>query len=263
MNNNVRSSLPALLAMLLMAFAVPTYANMITGATGTVTCSSYSLEFTGTDLSPSVTYSVVFSFTLTPTSGTPITISSSVPIPAGTAGSFDVTTTGSLGPLTQTYTITSPSATLFSGSTAQNTVSIAFTSTTVACGGAGSCPATFGFWKHHVFPAAVLTSGLTIGGVTYSASELKTILNNPGQGNAITILSPQLVAALLNKAAGAVDNSTADAAINTAETLLSTNSLNLLHSVVEPSSPLGQALITQASILDGYNNGNFHSCQES
>ena len=113
-----------------------------------------------------------------------------------------------------------------------------------------------------MFPAAVLTSGLTIGGVTYSASELKTILNNPGNGNAITILGPQLVAALLNKAAGAVDNSTADAAISTAEALLSTNSLNLLTSVVAPSSPLGQALITQASILDGYNNGNFNSCQE-
>jgi hypothetical protein len=114
-----------------------------------------------------------------------------------------------------------------------------------------------------VFPAGVLTSGLTIGGVTYSASDLKTILNNPGNGNAITILGPQLVAALLNIAAGAVDNSTADAAISTAEALLSTFGLNLLTpSFVAPSSPLGQALINQASILDGYNNGNFHSCGE-
>jgi hypothetical protein len=235
---------------------------VITGATGTVTCSSFSLEFTGTDLNPFVTYSVQFSFTLTPVSGTPITISSTVPIPAGTAGPFDVTTTGSLGPLTQAYTITSPSATLFSGSTAQNTVSIAFTPTTITCGGSGICPATFGFWKHHAFPPAVQTSGLTIGGVTYSAADLLTILNNPGNGNAITILGPQLVAALLNKAAGAVDNSTADAAIATADALLSANSLNLLTSDVHPSSPLGQALVAQASILDGYNSGNFHSCQE-
>jgi hypothetical protein len=249
--------------MLLMAFAVPSYANVITGATGTVTCSSFSLEFTGTDLNPGVTYSVKFSFTLTPVSGTPITISGTVPIPAGTSGPFDVTTTGSLGPLTQNYTITSSSAQLFAGSTGQNTVSIGFTSTTIACAGTGTgCPATFGFWKHHVFPAAVLTSGLTIGGVHYSASDLKTILNNPGNGNAITILGPQLVAALLNKAAGAVDNPTADAAIATADALLSANSLNLLTSDVDPSSVLGQALIAQATILDGYNSGNFHTCQE-
>jgi hypothetical protein len=248
--------------MLLMAFAVPSYANVITGATGTVTCSNFSLEFKGIDLSPSVTYSVHFSFTLTPVSGTPITISNTIPIPAGTAGSFDVTTTGSLGPLTKTYTITSSSATLFSGSTARNTVSIVFTSTTITCGGTGICPATFGFWKHHAFPPGVQTSGLTIGGVTYTAADLLTILNNPGNGNAITILGPQLVAALLNIEAGAVDNSTADAAIATAEALLSANSLNLLTSVVDPSSALGQALIAQASILDGYNSGNFHSCQE-
>jgi hypothetical protein len=258
----VRSSLPALSAMLLMAFAVPSYANVITGATGTVTCSSFSLEFTGTGLSSSFTYSVHFSFTLTPVLGTPITITSSVPIPAGTAGSFDLTSTGSLGPLTRTFTITSGTATLFSGSTAQNTVSIVFTSTTIACGGTGSCPATFGFWKHHPFPNAVQTSGLTIGGVTYSASDLLTILNNPGNGNAITILGPQLVAALLNIEAGTVDNPTADAAIIAAEALLSANSLNLLTSFVAPSSPLGQALIAQATILDGYNNANFHTCQE-
>ena len=261
---NLRSSLPALSAMLLMAFAVPSYANVITGATGTVTCSSFSLEFTGIDLNPSVTYSVHFSFTLTPVvSGTPITITRIVPIPAGTSGSFDVIDTGSLGPLTQAYSITSPGATLFAGSTAMNTVSIVFTSTTINCAGTGTgCPATFGFWKHHVFPAAVLTSGLTIGGVHYSASDLKTILNNPGNGNAITILGPQLVAALLNKAAGAVDNPTADAAILTAEALLSANSLNLLTSDVDPSSVLGQALIAQATILDGYNSGNFHTCRE-
>ena len=52
---NLRSSLPALSVMLLMAFAVPSYANVITGATGTVTCSSFSLEFTGIDLNASVT----------------------------------------------------------------------------------------------------------------------------------------------------------------------------------------------------------------
>jgi hypothetical protein len=254
-------SLRTLPAMLLMAFALPSYANHIDTATGTVTCSSYSLEFTASALDTTTSYTVHFSFTLTPTSGTPITITGIATAPAGVT-SFDITATGSLGPLTQVYTITASSATLFSGSTPANTIPIVFTSTTVTCGGTGACPATFGFWKHHAFPSSVQTSGLTIGGIHYSAADLLSILNNPGNGNAVTILGPQLVAALLNKAAGAVDNSAADAAITTANALLSANTLNLLSSIVDPSSDLGQALITQAGILDGYNSGNFHSCQE-
>jgi hypothetical protein len=126
----------------------------------------------------------------------------------------------------------------------------------------GGCPAGLGFWKQHVFPDSVQASGLTVGSVTYSASDLLTILENPGSGNAITILGPQLVAALLNKAAGAVNNPAAEAAISTSETLLSANSLNLLNSFVAPSSALGQALLTQAAILDGYNGGDFHTCSD-
>jgi hypothetical protein len=143
-----------------------------------------------------------------------------------------VTFTHALGPFTQVETITSGTATLFAGNTPKNTVTIVFASTLISCGGSGRCPATFGFWKHHEFPTVVRTLGLNIGGVTYSASDLLVILNNPGGGNAIHILGPQLVAALLNKAAGAVDNSTADGAIITAEDLLSAHSLNLLTSFV-------------------------------
>jgi hypothetical protein len=159
--NNVRSSLPALSVMLLMAFAVPSYANVIQTATGTATCSSYSLEFTGIDLSPSVTYSVDFSFTLTPAGGPAITITGSVSIPAMTTGPFDVKTTGSFAALTQTYTITSSSATLFAGSTQENTVSIMFTSTMLACTPPSpvthSQAATIGFW-HNANGQAVINS---------------------------------------------------------------------------------------------------------
>lgn len=259
----IRTYVLPLTSAILMAFGAPGYANEITGASGTVTCSSYSFQFTGINLTPSVTYSVHFSFTLTPASGAPITITGTAPIPPGTSGNFDVTSTGSLGPLTQAYTITSSSAALFSGTTQLNAIPIVFTSTAVMCGGGGGCPATIGFWKHHAFPGSVMTAGLVIGGVTYSPADLLEILNNPGHGNAVAILGPQLVAALLNKAAGAADNSTADAAITTAEALLSTNNLNLLNSIVAPSSSLGQALIAQAAILDGYNNGNFHTCSDA
>lgn len=261
--NMRRYLIPSLATAMLILFSMPGYANFVTGATGTVTCSNYSLDFTGIDLTASVTYSVHFSFTLTPLSGAPITISGIAPIQPGTSGSFDVTASGSLGPLTQVYTITSSSAALFSGTTQQNAIPIVFTSTTVTCGGGGGCPATLGFWKHHPFPSPVRTAGLIIGGVTYSPADLLEILSNPGNGNAVTILGPQLVAALLNKAAGAADSSAADAAITTAEALIAANNLNLLTSVVAPSSSLGQALIAQAAILDGYNNANFHTCSEA
>ncbi len=127
--------------------------------------------------------------------------------------------------------------------------------------GATGCPATIGFWKHHPFPASVAAGGLTIGGVAYSASDLLTILNANG-GNAVVILGKQLVAALLNLAAGAVHNAAADAAIATAGSLLQANSLNLLTSYVDPSSPLGQALLAQETILDNYNSANFGTCSE-
>ena len=113
----------------------------------------------------------------------------------------------------------------------------------------------------HPFPDSVQENGLTIGGVHYSAADLETILNRNG-GNAVAILGKQLVGALLNLAAGAKHNPTADGAIATAETLLEDNSLNLLTSSVGPSTTLGQALLVQENILDRYNNGNFHTCSD-
>ena len=139
----------------------------------------------------------------------------------------------------------------------------ASSSATLSCGGTG-CPATIGFWKNqlkHPFPDSVQQSGLTIGGITYSAADLLTILNRRG-GNAVAILGKQLVGALLNAAAGAKHNATADAAIATAETLLKANNLNLLTSTVVPSTTLGQALLVPAGTLNGYNNANFNSCSE-
>jgi hypothetical protein len=126
---------------------------------------------------------------------------------------------------------------------------------------AAGCPATLGFWKHHPFPNSVQQSGLTIGGVPYSAANLLTILDSKG-GNAVVILGRQLVGALLNLAAGGVHNNSADAAITLAGTLLQANNLNLLTSVVAPSSQLGQALLIPEVVLDGYNSANFNTCSE-
>src|SRR5436190_441464 len=76
--------------------------------------------------------------------------------------------------------------------------------TTLSCFVGTVCPATPGFWKNqkqHPFPYSTQASGLTIAGVTYSASSLYTILSNNG-GNAVAILGRHLVAARLNLAAG-------------------------------------------------------------
>jgi hypothetical protein len=148
-----------------------------------------------------------------------------------------------------------------------STVPITFggaNSIVLSCGGTG-CPATIGFWKNqkkHPFPVSVQASGLTIGGVTYTASQLLTILSNPSTGNAVAILGHQLVGALINFAAGAKHNATADAAIADAQSLLQNNSLNLLTSTVSPSSSLGGQLTSDASTLDGYNTADFNTCSE-
>jgi hypothetical protein len=173
-------------------------------------------------------------------------------------------------PLTVPYTVTgtasiptepplpgfNPFDITFNGSTS--------TSITLMCSTGTGCPATIGFWKNtkkHPFPPSVKSGGLTIGGVTYSASDLLKILNANG-GNAVVILGRQLVGALINIAAGAKDNTSADMAIADAESLLSMNSLNLLTSVVAPSSTLGKALLADEAILNSYNSADFGTCTE-
>ena len=71
----------------------------------------------------------------------------------------------------------------------------------------------------------------------------------------------QLLGAV-NLAAGAQHNATADAAIADAESLLLNNSLNLLTSVVSPSTALGGELTDDASTLDDFNGADFNTCSE-
>ena len=258
-----RASLLAVPAALMM-FAMPSFANFLS-ATGTVTCTSYHLEFKGdVDHGPTgaVSWTIQYSFTLHPSSGSDLIITDTVAVP-GAIGfqPFDVIVDKSFGPLTQSYTITASFAKLFVNGSFQEQLPITFSSNIVTCAVTGSCPATIGFWKHHTFPSPINNGGLTIAGVTYTPADLLNILNANG-GDAIAILGRQLVGALLNKAAGATDNPVADSAILTAETLLSSNSLNLLSSSVDPNLPLGQQLLAQATILDNYNNANFHTCRE-
>ncbi len=171
--NRNRLLLALVAPIALLALATPSRANDIASATGTVTCSTYSLTFNLNDLDDTVPYVVNYTVTLTPTSGTPINITGSISFTfPGTQQSFPYTAMAS-GPVTGAvsgYTI-SGTASLTAGGTLHNSVPISFSSTTVTCSttGGGGCPATFGYWKNHPFPSGVETNGLTIAGVDYTA----------------------------------------------------------------------------------------------
>lgn len=251
------------IAFALFAFcAMPAMANILTSASATADCSGYTLTVNASDLAIGTNYTIDYTFTLN-CNGTISTVSGSIPFTATShSASETVSVSWPTSPLTTNCTVTGTAKLTSSGSSVAIVIN-GSSSATLTCGGTG-CPATIGFWKNqakHPFPASVQQNGLTIGGVHYSAADLLTILNNNG-GNAVAILGRQLVGALLNLAAGAKHNATADGAISTAETLLQTNSLNLLTSSVDPSTTLGQALLVQANILDGYNSADFNSCSE-
>ncbi len=272
--------------------ASPALANIITSASATLTCSPSqgSLMVSGDDLTEGDDFSITYTFTLTPCGGGPADIiSGTVPfMPASsgcpTPGCLNNLVIPLMGAPTGDWCVTgvltaedtTTSSPLVCDDTEMGTTNTCIVSplngvvspgnglpipVTLDCAAASACPATIGFWKHHAFPPAVEASGLSIGGVTYTPSQLLTILNANG-GNAVVILGRQLVGALLNLAAGGIDNPTADAAISNAETLLSSNSLNLLTSDVKPSSTLGQELLNDEGVLNNYNSANFNSCSE-
>src|ERR1035441_10157638 len=73
-----RSMFWALVVALVVVAALPVAANIINQANVTDTCSGYTINVAGKDLSKATT--VNYSITLTPTSGSPITITDSIPV---------------------------------------------------------------------------------------------------------------------------------------------------------------------------------------
>ncbi len=140
--------------------------------------------------------------------------------------------------------------------------------TLTSSSGAG-CPAPKGSWKNANFPQT-LVFPVTIAGVSYSAADFYTILGSTGSGNAVNIMGSQLVAAILNEAAGATQNSTINNAIASAESLLSIGlpggppgvafPINMTSSKVGSSTALGRAMLSVESTLEGYNSGFFGTC---
>lgn len=129
--NMRRFAFPALLALMVMAFAVPSHANYLTGATGTISCSSYSLTFTYDNLIVGNTYTTAYSFTINSTSApSSTTISDSYTFTASASTETQSVGPTAIGPFTGTISVTSA---LASGPSLNQT--IMFTpSTSFDCG---------------------------------------------------------------------------------------------------------------------------------
>jgi hypothetical protein len=117
---------------------------------------------------------------------------------------------------------------------------------------AAPCPQPQGFWKNN--PAAWSVDSLTLGSQTYTKTELLTILTTATKGDASLILADQLIAAKLNIANGSGEPAPVPSTITHADSVLSGFSGELPYKV-KSSSPNGQAMVTDATTLDNYNNG--------
>src|SRR5690349_7643784 len=78
-------------AVMMVMFAMPAAANHIDSATANATCTGYTINFKGAELDvPGATYVVAYSITVTPQSGSPVTIAGSVPVTPDAQLKFDV-----------------------------------------------------------------------------------------------------------------------------------------------------------------------------
>ncbi|UCE03254.1 MAG: hypothetical protein JSW67_03440 [Candidatus Latescibacterota bacterium] len=110
------------------------------------------------------------------------------------------------------------------------------------------CILSQGYWKNH--PEAWPVSGLQLGDVDYTKSELLDILKQPARGNGLVFLSHQLIATKLNIQNGA-NPTLIQSAVDAAE--------QLIGSLVVPPIGMGYLAPPEASplteVLDRFNNG--------
>jgi hypothetical protein len=131
----------------------------------------------------------------------------------------------------------------------------------VHCGTApanSGCTLTQGYYKNHESVTTSLIAGmggtLSLGAQNYTASEVIALLRSSSGGDASLILCKQLIAAKLNIAGGAGTPTDVANAIADADNLLSQFSGKLPYGV-STTSTVGQQMVADGNILDGYNNG--------
>ncbi|HTO89677.1 MAG TPA: hypothetical protein VMJ70_00975 [Candidatus Sulfotelmatobacter sp.] len=114
-----------------------------------------------------------------------------------------------------------------------------------------SCVKTQGYWKTH--SSAWPVSSLMLGTVTYTKTQLLSILGQPAGGNGLISLAHQLIATKLNIAMGA-DPTPVSSTVAAADAQIG--------ALVVP--PVGSGYLSPSStshktqILDDYNNGKYH-----
>jgi hypothetical protein len=118
-------------------------------------------------------------------------------------------------------------------------------------------PLTQGYWKNHL-SAWKDGSGMNLGNNFYTNAQLLNILQSPVRGDASVALAHQLIAAQLN-----IDNGTDPTPIQA--TLADANNLigsGIVPEAIAPSSPTGQQMEDDESILDDFNSGGItNACQ--
>lgn len=128
-------------------------------------------------------------------------------------------------------------------------LSIVFVVLSVTSVSAGSnCTLTIGFWKTH--PNAWMTDTLTLGGQTYTKTQVLNILETEPLGDATFILGHQLIAAELNIANGANNTAISDT-LTAANAWLDANPLGS-----KPGEPSRTVGISLSLTLTNYNEGN-------
>ena len=111
------------------------------------------------------------------------------------------------------------------------------------------CTLTQGYWKTH--PTEWPVQSLTLGTVSYTKTQLISILKRPVQGNGLISLSYQLIAAKLNIVSGASAPASVLAAIAAADALIG----GLIVPPVGVGSLSTASTSSMTSVLDSYNNG--------
>jgi len=119
---------------LFMVGVIPAWAHEITSAAVNGNCSSYTISVSGDGATyTNVTYSVHYTITLTPSSGSPFTISDSLQVSPDAGGNFSASMTKPVGPLSGGYSVSGSATLVDSGGDTFNTIAIAFANPTFTC----------------------------------------------------------------------------------------------------------------------------------
>lgn len=112
-------------------------------------------------------------------------------------------------------------------------------------------PLTQGYWKNHL---SVWNDGsrMTLGTTFYTNAQLETILQTPIRGDASVALAHQLIAANLNILTIGTDSNPIQNTLSDANNLLGSGTVP---EGISPSSPAGQQMENDESILDDFNSG--------